>query len=90
MNRKGTIGATISILIVVIIVIAVYFAVVSSRDCNRDSECPAHNYCGADHECHKFEIIQVEKQGLIFPALIIGIAMIVSAYILRKRRDRYV
>lgn len=88
-SRQGDAGMTIVVIIIILAVIiwAIVAAVRNSGECSKDSECPAENYCGADKNCHKIPIIEktvINKEyNFDKAAIIIGIAMILTAIILR-------
>ncbi len=56
------------------------------QECGKNSDCKENNYCGSDNSCHPFPQapITIVKYNLILPALILGVAVIVSAYVLKK------
>ena len=72
----------------------VFFANNFVRDCSENLECTENQYCGSDFKCHEIPIRQqtiVEQYysyNLIGPALILGIALVGSAFILKKRKNR--
>ena len=87
MNKKGTFlsGALLVVAIALALIIFNFF----SYECFEDNQCKDQQYCGVDHECHDFPDVQEAKQDYVRAALIfgalIGIAIIVAAYILKKK-----
>lgn len=82
MNKKAELGL---ITVVIILAIAIVSLVVSSsfnRECNRNAECAENAYCGADYACHEYPSeIQVQQNTFLPAAIVLGIALIVAAYI---------
>jgi len=58
------------------------------NECNLNSDCPENNYCGSDFKCHSFPVIEntIVNNDWTTPAAIIGLAIVLSALILRKRQ----
>jgi hypothetical protein len=85
MNKKADGGLTAIVIILIIVVFLGWLVNVGGRECRTNKDCGEDNYCGSDFACHKFPVIEKEyKSGnYIVPALIIGIALIVTAVILR-------
>ena len=88
MNKKG--AATL-ILSVVLIVFLVGWAINTiGRECNSNQDCKENFYCGSDFSCHEFPTIIEEKNNLLWPALILGIAIVAAAFIFKKKeKPRY-
>jgi len=83
-NKRAEIVSII--LVIIIITIALGWLVnLGSRECRSDSQCPADNYCGSDFSCHQIPTIEktLVKNNLITPSIIIGIAIIIAAIVLR-------
>ena len=57
----------------------------ASRECNSDKDCREGQYCAVGHECKvPAGSSSTKSPNYIWPALIIGIAIIIAAYIFRK------
>ena len=86
MNKRGS-GATVLLGIVVIVLGIVWMFALSERECNANTDCEENFYCGSDFACHEHPYI--EKQPIVInywlPALILGIAIIVAAFILKRK-----
>jgi len=85
-NNKRSEIVTIIFLTIIFSAIALFALIdISSRECRSDSQCPADNYCGSDFSCHQIPTIEktVVKNNLILPSIIIGIAIIIAAIVLR-------
>ncbi len=85
MNKQGS-ATWIWILLALIVVIAAYLIILGGRECNKNSDCKPMQYCGADHKCHDMQVVYVEKNSLLEPAIIISIAIVIGAIILRWKR----
>ncbi len=59
-------------------------AVQASRECSLNKDCGVTNYCGSDFKCHEYPQQVVYKADYQMPALIIGIAMVISVILLKK------
>ena len=89
MNNKGNSVLIILILILVGAIFTISLVNLSKRDCTKDKDCSGDAYCGSDFECHEFpEKIVVRENNWVWPALILGVALIVAAYILRSGKSK--
>ena len=84
MDAKGSMALAIVAVLLAMIVLGVFLVNVAMRDCNGNQDCPANAYCGSDYECHEFPQQIVLKQSNLWPALILGICLIIAAYIFRR------
>ena len=76
------------VIIVFVVYILFYFVQFAGRECYRDSDCPAGNYCGSDYSCHIVPAAServIQSQPQLASALIIALAIIVAAFIIRKK-----
>lgn len=84
-NKKADGGLTAVVIIVLVMVFIGWLAKLNGRECSKDSDCGSERYCGSDFSCHKIPIIEKTttnvEYNLAFPALIIGIAIIIAALI---------
>jgi len=82
MNKKGNL-AIIAIILAVIIFTLIMFHY-TSRECSSNKECTTDSYCGTDYECHKYpNAVLIKQNNYLGAAIILGIALMVSAYIYR-------
>ena len=89
MHKKG--AAAILILGVILILIIIGLGINrAGRECSSSDDCEDGNYCGSDFKCHKFPVIIKEVPGnsLFWPSVILGIAIIAGAFILRKKKPK--
>ena len=61
-----------------------------SRECTVNKECTTTQYCGSDFRCHEYPAIQetVVKTDYVKPALILGVAIVVGAVILKRNKKK--
>lgn len=86
MDSKGSIALAIVAIILALTILAIYLVNVAQRECNSNKDCPEMAYCGVDYECHDFPPQIVVKENNFLPAAIIGgIAIIIAAYVFRRR-----
>ena len=80
------------LVVILILVIVVFFfgwlINVSQRECKSNRDCDSEAYCGSDFSCHTYPNIQktVVQYNLLWPAVIIGIAIVLAALIFRESR----
>ena len=86
MHKKGNAVAIVAVVLAFIILI-MFLVNIGSRECKNNGDCAENSYCGTDYECHEFPSQVVVKESSYIPAaLIIGIALMVAAYIFRKEK----
>jgi hypothetical protein len=85
MDKKGSIQI---VAVILALVILGYFLIsVAQRECNSNRDCSDNAYCNTNYECHGYpEQIVVKESNWIPAALILGIFLLVSAYILRTKK----
>lgn len=89
MFKKAQAELAIVVIVVVIIVFLGWLVAIANRECNRNSDCNKDEYCGVDHGCHdipvitKTETTMLRSYNLVVPSIIIGIALIIMAIILK-------
>ena len=87
MNSKGNVALAIVAVILALTLLIIYLIGLTSRECGSNKECPSTSYCGSDYECHSFpEEIIVKENSNMPAAFIVGISLIVAAYIYRGRK----
>ena len=85
MNKKGNAVAIIAIVLAFIILI-MFLVNIGGRECKNNRDCTENSYCGTDYECHQFPSQVVVKESSYIPAaIIIGVALIVAAWIFRGK-----
>ena len=88
MNKKADGGFSLIITVVAIFLVVWWLVSVSQRECNKNSECNSESYCGSDFACHQYPNIQktVIQYNFFLPSVIVAIALILAAFILRWDR----
>lgn len=83
MHKKGNAVAIVAVVLAFIILI-MFLINIASRECKNNNDCAQNQYCSTDYECHEFPAQVVVKETNYIPAaLIIGVALIIAAYIFR-------
>ena len=91
MVSKSGQGLVLAVVVIIIIIGAItWFASLAKHECEKDTECPSEYYCGVDHKCHAFPVIEktVIEYNLVLPSIILGVSIIIAAILLRRRRKR--
>lgn len=83
-NKKAE-ALTIILVIIILVLFIGWLVSFNSRECRSNAQCPSDYYCGSDFSCHQLPTIEktVIKNNLVVPSIIMGIAIIVAALILR-------
>ena len=83
-SRKSE-AITIILVTLIIIVFLGWLINVGSRECRSNSQCGSAQYCGSDFACHELPTIEktIVKNNLIVPSIILGIAIIIAALIIK-------
>ncbi|MBI1969789.1 hypothetical protein HYS48_03790 [Candidatus Woesearchaeota archaeon] len=88
-QKKGA-GPAIIILLVILAAIVIYWVSgLVQRECDKDTDCGEGFYCGSDFQCHEHKIIEkteIRNFNLLIPSIIVGIAIVVAAIILRSKK----
>ncbi len=86
-NKKAE-GMTAILIIVIIALFLGWLINFNHRECNSNKECGSESYCGSDFSCHQYPTIQktVVQYNLLWPAVIIGISMMIAAFIFRREK----
>jgi len=83
----------ITVILVTLIIIVVLGRLINagSRECRSNSQCGSAQYCGSDFACHELPTIEktIVKNNLMIPSIIIAIAVIIAAIILKSGRPPF-
>lgn len=86
MDKKGNVFGIVAI-ILGLIILAIILINVAQRECNSNRDCSDNAYCNTKHECVEFpEQVVVKQSNLVPSAIILGIAIIIAAYIFRGKK----
>ena len=93
MNKKGVLPIIIIVIVLILIIIIGVQVTEERKDCGGKplfgsaKECTETQYCGSDYKCHDYpDSIETGRPSYLIPSIIIGIAIVVSAFILRGRK----
>ena len=99
LGKKADAGFTAVVIILIIIVFLGWLINLGQRECANNNDCSDKEYCGSDNACHKIPVIErtvtesptiVERdyRSLTGPFMILGLAVIIAAIILRYKRNK--
>ena len=88
-HNKGELVSIITLVLIVLILIG-YGIKMSGRQCTSNSECKDTQYCGSDYKCHDMQIVKVYKHDLLMPSIILAVAIVVGAVIMKKKKEERV
>ena len=88
---KKSEAATTLLVIIVIVFFLGWLINVGQRECKSNRDCGSEFYCGSDFSCHSYPTIQktVVQYNLFWPAVIIGLAIVISAWIFKGGELRF-
>ena len=93
MNKKGFLPIVIVAVALILIIVIAIQVTEGRKECGGKpmigtvEECPETHFCGNDFKCHEFpDSVEVGRPSYLIPALVIGIAIVISAFILRGRK----
>lgn len=95
-TKRGDVEVGWIFLTVLVLVFLVWLTQYSARACHSNVDCGDNAYCGSDFACHQYPVQKiVERQvvqaspgvvnDLVVPSLVIGLAIIISALVVRWR-----
>lgn len=85
-SKRGELVSIITLVLLILIIIG-YGVKISGRECSSNTDCKETQYCGSDYKCHDLKIIKVYKHDFIFPAIILGVAIIIGAVIRNRKKE---
>ena len=85
-SKKSEAGLVAIIIIIVVLFSLGWLYNINQRECSKNKDCSSESYCGSDFSCHQYPNIQnnIVQYNFFWPALIIGIALIIGAWIFRR------
>ena len=88
LHKKSEAGLVIILILVIALFFFGWLINFSQRECKSNRDCNSESYCGSDFSCHSYPSIQktVVQYNLFWPAVIMGIAIIFGALILRESK----
>ncbi len=89
LNKKADAVAAIFIVLIIVVFLG-WLINIGNRECNSNNDCGDGYYCSVEHACNKIPVLEKEvvvQRSYVLPALIIGLAIVVAAIILRYRKN---
>ena len=93
MNKKGFVHIIIGAVVLILIIIIGVQISEERKDCGGKpffgsvKTCLDTQYCGSDYKCHDYpEFVETGRPSYLIPSMVIGIAIVASAFILRGRK----
>lgn len=85
-NNKRAEAITLIFIVVIIALFLGWLINFNSRECRSNSQCKDGFYCGSDFTCHQIPVVEktIVQNNLLTPSIILGIAIILSAVILKS------
>ena len=85
-KRAEALTATVLIVLIVAVFLG-WFINFNSKECRSDSQCQYGYYCGSDFSCHEMPVIErtLTENSLLAPSLILGIAIVAAAFIMKSK-----
>ena len=88
-NNKRADAVIITLLILSAAIFVIFWIIdFSSKECRSNANCNDGFYCGSDFACHQIPVIEktLVKNNLIIPSIIIGIAIVIAAIVLKLEK----
>mgnify|MGYP001576683695 CR=1 FL=1 len=84
-NKRAELMMGLALLAIVFLIFVGWLITINKRECTSDSYCGEGYYCGSDFGCHKMPVYEktVVDNSLVAPAVIIGLAIVLAAIVLR-------
>ena len=81
--KKSEAGIAAVLIIIIIVFFFGWLINIGQRECKSNRDCGSEAYCGSDFSCHTYPTIQktIIQYNLFWPAVIIGIAIIITAIV---------
>ncbi len=89
--KKADTGLVVILILVIVVFFFGWLINVSQRECKSNRDCGSEAYCGSDFACHPYPTIQktVVQYNFLVSSIIIGIAIVVAAILLRREQFRH-
>jgi len=86
--KKSEAGLVAIVIIVIVVIFFGWLINLNQRECKSNKDCDSGSYCGSDFSCHQYPNIQqtVVEYKLIGPSIILGLAIVIAALVLRWKR----
>jgi len=82
-------GLTVVLVVIIVVIFLGWLANLGSKECRSNTDCGNEFYCGSDFACHQIPVIEktIVQNNLVVPSIIIGIAIVIAALILRWNKS---
>lgn len=87
LNKKADAVAAIFIVLIIVVFLG-WLINIGNRECNSNKDCKEGYYCTVEHSCNKIPVLEKEiviQHNYIWPSIILGLAIIIAAIILRYK-----
>lgn len=87
-NKKSEAGLVAVLIIIIVFLFFGWLINMGQRECKSNRDCGSEAYCGSDFSCHQYPSIQktVIQYNLFWPAIILGAAIVLAAWIYKNPR----
>ncbi|MEW5896903.1 MAG: hypothetical protein AB1668_04380 [Nanoarchaeota archaeon] len=91
MNKKGNMALAIVAVALALVIVGFFLVSLATRECSSNKDCKESAYCGSDYKCHDYpQQIVVKENSFLSAAIVLGIALILAAYIYRGGKIPFV
>ncbi len=85
MNKKGVLWLYLIAIVLGIVIVIMVSSNLALRECSNNGDCPDDSYCSSNYQCIQYpEQIVVKQNNYLPAAIVLGVSMMVAAYIFRK------
>lgn len=83
--KRANIGLAVVLVVIIVAIFLGWLVNLGSKECRSNTDCGNEFYCGSDFACHQIPVIEktIVQNNLILPSIIIGIAIVTAALILK-------
>ena len=85
-GKRAEAGLVIILVLIIVLFFFGWLINIGQRECKTNKDCGSESYCGSDFACQTYPTIQktVIQYNLFWPAVIIGIAIVIAAMIFKE------
>lgn len=85
MNKKGVLWLYLIAIVLGIAIVIMISSNLALRECSNNSDCSNDSYCSSNYQCIQYpEQIVVKQNNYLPAAIVLGVSMVVAAFIFRK------
>ena len=84
-GKRAEAGLVAILVLIIVLFFFGWLINIGQRECKTNKDCNSESYCGSDFACHQYPNIQktVVQYNLFWPAVVIGIAIVITALMFR-------